>query len=140
LHKTSILVYIYYTRFGIKSQDNCECEFARNDENTPTSTNKAIYECESTPLRNRCTHTTHSAGLAGGDDETRTRDLRRDRPEVTTQNTLQTLGETQPTEKSVTQNVTFLQKNVTQEALVEALKCLSKEELLELLGKVLSGK
>ncbi len=55
-----------------------------------------------------------------------------------TQKNLQTLGETQPTEKCVTRNVTHFPETSLETSLVEVLRELPKDELLRLLMQALS--
>jgi len=58
----------------------------------------------------------------------------------TTQKSPETLGETDPSENDVTQNVTSDTENVTREALLEALKALPREDLLGLLTDILKDR
>jgi len=56
-----------------------------------------------------------------------------------TQKSLQTLGETQPDKKNVTQNVTFFSETSPQTSLLKALQALPREELLKLLVETLQN-
>ena len=75
--------------------------------------------------------------LYGAPSKARTCGLLLRRQGGTTQKSPQTLGETDPAENVVTQNVTKNTKNVTREALLEALRGIPREDLLGLLSELL---
>ena len=76
--------------------------------------------------------------MNGGRYWTRTSDPLRVKQDSDTQKPLQTLTETQPLQKCVTQNVTRFPETSLETSLSEALQELPKDELLRLLSEALS--